>query len=83
MSNETTPIEVWASLTDVEKKATFRILPRSEAEEIFLNLPSHDQYELLNELQPLELRSWIRLLAPDDAADLIQEVKSEIRPQLL
>jgi magnesium transporter len=83
MSTETTPIEAWASLTDVEKKTTFRLLPRSEAEEIFLNLSSHDQYELLNDLVPLELRSWVRLLAPDDTADLIQEFQPEVRPQLL
>ena len=41
--------------------------------ELFLNLAHSDQKELLEELLPLERRSWIRMLAPDDAADLIQE----------
>lgn len=83
MSTETTPIEVWSSLNDAEKKATFRLLPRAEAEEIFLNLSSHDQFELIGDLAHLEKRSWIRLLAPDDAADLIQEFQPDERPQLL
>lgn len=83
MSTETTPQEAWTSLTDVEKKATFRLLPRSEAEEIFLNLSSHDQYELIADMPSLERRSWVRLLAPDDAADLIQEFPVDERPQVL
>lgn len=82
MSSET-PQEVWTSLSDTEKKAAFRLLPRSEAEELFLNLGSHDQFELINEMSQMERRSWIRLLAPDDAADLIQEFPVEERPALL
>jgi magnesium transporter len=81
--NSETPHEVWTSLSDTEKKAAFRLLPRSEAEELFLNLNSHDQFELLVEMATLERRSWIRLLAPDDAADLVQEFPVEERPALL
>ncbi len=82
-TTESTPQEAWTSLTDVEKKATFRLLPRSEAEEIFLNLSSHDQYELIADMASLERRSWVRLLAPDDTADLIQEFNPDERAQLL
>lgn len=83
MSDQQPPQEVWASLSENEKKSAFKILPRSDAEELFLNMDAHDQAEILHELSPIEKRSWVRLLAPDDAADLIQELPSEDRPQVL
>ncbi|HVJ65948.1 MAG TPA: magnesium transporter [Bdellovibrionota bacterium] len=57
-----------------ERLDRFHELPRAEAEDIFLNLTSHEQAELFIEIDPKQRRSWIRLLAPDDTADLIQEL---------
>lgn len=73
----------WSALTLAERRDWFTSVPRTEAEEIFLNLNTHDQAELIVESPQLEKRSWIRLLAPDDAADLIQEMGSEFRDELL
>jgi magnesium transporter len=53
------------------------------AEELFLGLDSRDQAELLLALSTAEQRSWIRLLQPDDAADLIQGLPSEERDSML
>lgn len=75
--------ESWASLPTESRLEAFHALSREDAEEIFLNLTAVDQFEIIHELTPLQKRSWIRLLAPDDAADLIQEFPHEERAQML
>ncbi len=73
----------WSQMTKENRKEKFFLLPRTDAEELFLNLRAPDQLELIEELSQLEKRSWIRLLAPDDAADLIQEVDAEAKEDYL
>ena len=73
----------WSQLSKEKRKTLFNSLNRTDAEELFLNLGAADQYELIHELSNLEIRSWLRLLAPDDAADLIQEVDSDRKEDLL
>ncbi|WII73683.1 magnesium transporter [Bdellovibrio sp. 22V] len=75
--------ETWSALSPDERREKFKELPRTEAEELFLSLKTHDQAELIAEAAPLEKRSWIRLLAPDDVADLIQEMGLESKDDLL
>ncbi|MGZ3805375.1 MAG: magnesium transporter [Pseudobdellovibrionaceae bacterium] len=75
--------ENWSALSKGERREKFKQLPRTEAEELFLSLKTHDQVELLEEASPLEKRSWVRLLAPDDVADLIQEMGVEYREEIL
>ncbi|HEY8270319.1 MAG TPA: magnesium transporter [Pseudobdellovibrionaceae bacterium] len=75
--------ENWSALPTGERRKKFKELPRTEAEELFLSLKTHDQVELLEEASPLEKRSWVRLLAPDDVADLIQEMGVEYREEVL
>jgi magnesium transporter len=75
--------ENWSALSTGERREKFKLLPRTEAEELFLSLKTHDQVELLEEASPLEKRSWVRLLAPDDVADLIQEMGPEHRDEVL
>ncbi len=62
----------WAHLSLDQKKEEFSLLSRTDAEEFFLNLGPSDQYDLISNYPALEQRSWVRLLAPDDAADIIQ-----------
>jgi magnesium transporter len=69
--------ESWSALTPAERREKFKELPRTDAEELFLNLRVHDQMDLLEEATSLEKRSWVRLLAPDDVADLIQAMGGE------
>lgn len=78
-----TLIEQWSAMSWSERRAGFAGLERTEAVELFLSLKAHDQSELLLEAQSKEKRSWVRLLAPDDVADLIQEMGAEHREELL
>lgn len=73
----------WPSLTLDERRERFEHLSRTDAEELFLALSPHDQGELLSEAPSLSKRSWVRLLAPDDVADLIQEMGNEHREEIL
>jgi magnesium transporter len=75
--------EVWPILSVEERVEGFRLLEAEAAEEFFLGLAARDQAELLQVLPRGERRLWLRLLAPDDAADLVQESAEEDRPGLL
>lgn len=74
--------DAWPSLTTDERREKFVNLTRTDAEELFLSLNAHDQAELLANASALEKRSWVRLLAPDDVADLIQE-NADTREEIL
>jgi magnesium transporter len=76
-------IENWSALSPNERRNEFLKLERTEAEELFLSLNPHDQAELIVEGHSREKRSWIRLLPPDDVADLIQEMGLEHRDEIL
>ncbi|MDG0816050.1 magnesium transporter [Bdellovibrio svalbardensis] len=78
-----TLLDSWSSMTPDERREKFKELPRTDAEELFLSLKTHDQAELIAEASHLEKRSWVRLLAPDDVADLIQEIGHESKEDLL
>lgn len=75
--------EVWNLLVPEDRIESFRALERTDAEDLFLELSARDQAELLLALPAPERRSWVRLLPPDDAADLIQEAGGEHRDALL
>ena len=76
-------IDLWSALSSGERKTEFLRLARTEAEELFLSLNAHDQAELIAEAQPMEKRSWVRFLAPDDVADLIQELGTDRKEEIL
>lgn len=75
--------DAWSLLVPEDRLESFRALPRTDAEDLFLALSSRDEAELLLLIPVPERRSWLRLLAPDDAADLVQEVPAEDREPLL
>ncbi|MFN7730102.1 MAG: magnesium transporter [Bdellovibrio sp.] len=76
-------LETWSAMSIGERKSAFASLARPEAVELFLSLKAHAQSELILEAQPKEKRAWVRLLAPDDVADLIQEMGLEHRDEIL
>jgi len=76
-------LDVWTELNEQQRLDAFMRLPRELADDFFLELGTRDQYELLGVLAPGERRIWLRLLPPDDAADLIQLAPEEDRPALL
>jgi magnesium transporter len=55
----------------------FEDLPRDQTGEFFLHLSSRDQAGLLLALPPGERRVWLRLLPPDDTADVLQFAPGE------
>jgi magnesium transporter len=75
--------EAWNLLVHEDRLESFHALPRHEAEDLYLELPARDQAELVLSLPSHERRSWVRLSPPDDVADLIQEVDSKHREELL
>jgi magnesium transporter len=75
--------EQWRQLPTDERVVEFRSLSTDEAQEIFWELSASDAAALLLEMTGLERRLWMRFLAPDDAADILQELDEEDRTQLL
>jgi magnesium transporter len=75
--------DAWPVLSTTERVEGFELLQRDDAEEFFLHLSSRDKAQLILALPTGERRLWMRLLAPDDAADVIQEAPAEEREGLL
>ncbi|HET8563970.1 MAG TPA: magnesium transporter, partial [Candidatus Binatia bacterium] len=73
----------WPALSVEERVEGFELLPRDDAEKFFLQLSARDQAQMILALPQGERRLWLRLLAPDEAVDLIQEVPQEKREDLL
>jgi len=74
--------EQWPALSIAEQVAQFKQLPSHQADEFFLSLEPREQATLLLTLPRGEQRLWLRVLPPDDAADLIQEAPGEERERL-
>ncbi len=76
-------LDEWRKLSLAQRLAAFRALPTEQEDDFFLGLDAREQSELLLALPQNEGRRWIRLLAPDDAADLIQAAPANFREHLL
>jgi magnesium transporter len=66
-----------------ERLHAFRNLSADDSEDFFLALGPRDHSLLFQDFNRAERRLWIRFLAPDDAADLIQELPEEVRAEAL
>ena len=73
----------WPVLSSHARVAAFNALPRGEMDDFFLQLDPREQAQLILSLPETEHRIWIRLLAPDDTADLLQNVSAPNRDRLL
>ena len=62
--------DAWPVLSVEERVEGFEALPRNDADDFFLQLSARDRANLVLALPPGERRLWMRLLAPDDAADV-------------
>jgi magnesium transporter len=88
MTSESTPtannaLLAWSHLTLEERVRTFRSLARNEREDLFIDLPSPDQAELVLTMPEHERRTYLRVLPPDDVADLVQASPIEERDSLV
>src|SRR5438094_8268776 len=59
------------------------LLSQDDAYAFLLSIPARDKAEIILQMSPCDRRSWMRLLPPDDAADVIQESPEEEREGLL
>ena len=73
----------WPILSEEERLEGFKLMDPSDAGDLFDRLSAADQAALVLGLRPPETRRWMRLLAPDDAADVIQSVPEKRRAELL
>ena len=67
--------EAWPLLVPEDRLECFRALDPSEADDFFLSLSARDQRDLVLGLPAGERRLWLRVLPPDDTADLLQQVE--------
>ena len=75
--------EAWPALSATERAEGLKLLPRDTAEDLFFTITPREQADLILALPQAEQRSWLRGLAPDDAADLLQEAPAEFRDRLV
>jgi CBS domain-containing protein len=75
--------EAWPILSLRERADGFMLLQQDDAENFFLHLKARDKAQLILVLPIAERRLWIRLLAPDEALDVIQEAPEQEREGLL
>ena len=75
--------DAWPVLSKDERVEGFELLQRDDADAFFLQLSVRDRANLVLGLPRGERRLWMRLLAPDDAADLIQEAPAREKEELL
>jgi magnesium transporter len=75
--------DAWPLLDLEERGDGLRVLPREDAEEFFISLAPRDQADLLLHFRPGQRRQWMRLLEPDDVADVIQQAGEANRSTLL
>ncbi|NVB80717.1 MAG: magnesium transporter [Kofleriaceae bacterium] len=83
---ELTPEELrdaWPLLGMDERLEGLLVLDRESAEDFFINLPALDEARLLVALPQGQRRQWMRLLEPDDVADVIQAAGADHRDELL
>jgi magnesium transporter len=76
-------LELWPILGAEERVEGFLRLDPNEAEDFFLGLTPRSHAIVLEGLPEGQRRLWIRLLPPDDVADLLQEVPPERHERLL
>jgi magnesium transporter len=76
-------LEQWPYLRPARRRDAFQNLPRAEMDDFFLHLDARAQSALVLSLPEGERRLFVRLLAPDDGADLVQDSPKNQREYLL
>lgn len=75
--------EAWPVLSIRERVEGFKLLQYEDAENFFLHLSARDKAQLILALAPLERKLWMRLLAADEATEVIQEAPENEREELV
>ncbi|MBO4350148.1 MAG: magnesium transporter [Proteobacteria bacterium] len=69
--------EIWPTLDDEERVEWFNQLEHEDAEDFFSSIPCEDQAEMFIAMPDRDRKHWMRELAPDDAADVLQLIDDE------
>ena len=83
MPDASAVLDEWQTYDEDERLAVFESLSHGQASELFLTLSPADREALLSAFSVPERRIWLRVLAPDDAADVIQQAPEDDRAALL
>jgi len=75
--------DAWPVLDVEERLEGLRLLPREEATDFFLELTTRGHFSVLQGMASRERRTWLRLLPPDDVADVVALFPVEERAELL
>lgn len=75
--------DAWSLLDPEERAEAFRSLKAAEAEEFFESLSALDQAQIVLGLPDIERKLWVRSMAPDDLADVVQALPDEGRVSVL
>jgi len=75
--------EEWANLAPVQQVEQFKSLSVAEAKKFLIELSTWEQARLLSALPEDDRWLWLRALAPDDAADVLQQASEDERKLLL
>ena len=75
--------EAWAVLSARERVEGFKLLQQEDAEDFFHHLNARDKAQLILALPYGERKFWLRLLAPEEALDVIQEGGEQEREGIL
>jgi Mg/Co/Ni transporter MgtE len=76
-------LDLWPTLPRAQQVDRFEALPRELMDNFFLGLDARAQSSLLLSLPEGERRLCMRLVAPDEAADIIQETPKQTQQHLL
>ncbi|QDE93846.1 magnesium transporter [Myxococcus xanthus] len=71
--------DAWPALSERERVEGFHLLPPERARDFFATLEPPLQLGLLEALSSGERGTWLRVLAPDDAADVVRRLPPEAR----
>ena len=83
---EENPIDVAEALSELSEQdltLCFRFLPKETAAEVFIEMDSDKQEELINGFNDSRLRDIISELYLDDAADLVEEMPARVVSRIL
>ncbi len=74
--------ETWPVFSNEERAEAFELLDRDSAQQFFLTLSAKERSTLIFTIPEGERRIWMRILPPDDAADIIQAAPDDTRTGL-
>ena len=64
--------EIWPTIDDKERVEWFNQLDHDDAEDFYSSIPCEDQAAMFLVMSERDQKRWMRMLAPDDAADVLQ-----------